>query len=203
MRRALLCGIASAGLVGAGLFAASCGGTGDTSPDATADGNFDSSSDAAPDASVDVEFGDAASDALTDVLIDAAPCTVSIMASILAGCGTSATCFPPSGSPVCDPTLVPCSSANDWFYFCGTTAACSGTTTFCCVPPSVPVTSGACGTISPGGTEAVCGYQCNADGGHQLCTTDSECAAGVGGTCKPKFVSGLAALDGSVLGVCE
>jgi len=180
--------------------AACVGDSSVTAKDAGADGAADvgGSNDSSTDAAND------ATDASSDAAVEAAPCTATISASILGSCGTGpATCFPPSGSPVCDPTLVPCSNANDWFYFCGTTAACSGTTTFCCVPSTVPVTPGACGTISPGGTEAVCGYQCNADGGRQLCINDGECASGVGGTCKPKYVNGLSSLDGSVLGICE
>lgn len=190
------------------LLLTACGGDSFTGDDASfTDAGWDVANDAAADASSDAAPSEASSDAGTDTALDASPpCVAMIDASVFALCGTSATCVPPTGSPTCDPSLQPCGNVNDLFVFCGGDLNCGGsTTTHCCLSSAITVTSGACGAIAvDGGADVLCEYQCNAGKwGHQLCTNDAQCDAGVGGKCTPKFFSGFAALDAAVVGVCE
>lgn len=186
----------------------SCG-TNKDSGDASVDAS--SSSDSAADTLSDV-LGDASADTALDVVT----CTAALGASGLNLCAQSATCYPPSGEGglLCDSQLLPCGA--DFFYYCspaGGDGLCgSPSPPNCCLYPSATVTPGACGSISaPSGTSAVCGNACDTDGGsglypgigHQLCTENGQCEAGVGGTCVPKYIEGFAFLDGAVIGVCE
>jgi hypothetical protein len=179
------------------VFFVACGGTGDALlVDAGDEHELDASADAG-DELAKVDASDAGE-------LDASTCTATIAASSLAACATSATCFPSSGAPTCDPTLQPCADAKDFFYFCGANAACFGGGLRCCVSTNAAITSGACGTISaPDGAAAECEPQCKSGAwGAQLCTSNGQCEGGAG-ICQPKYVQGFAALDASVLGICE